>query len=470
MLVLEGVIWFRAMSDCSSLLNAIGSPNAIGINRPAPTYTLNKTAIVTPCGTPINQTFTVTSSYQTSCSTQYIWNLGINNGWKIGNNLAPASFTTTTPTITLTSANANILPSQVFVTPILNGTSYPSMNCTTAFTPFTSNATLNGTIVICPGGNSNYTISGLETGNVVTWSSSNTLFATISNGTQNQVTVNGLSQGLVNLIATITNPCGQTDIKTKTLNIGAPVLPNGVLTADRWVRRNFYPLQFEFPNVLGGTTYSWVISPGIDFSAVCPILSPNPAKFTINNLQNIVTSTASVNATLGNCLGDYVITCTVSNICGSTVAYIRYITVGISGTSPCYVNNPFALSKSFKIEENPIKNGLIKFSKTNKLQVDVLELEDVIPVSSIIQGDEPCEQLWPKPYLGLKTISNRKNENKLNQIEVRVYDFNGKKVYENSLPNSTDEMSFKDSNLKAGKYILHITSDNETQKEIIIIE
>lgn len=201
-------IQYVAKNDCSGAFFE-GTPRYISISRPNPTFTLSPSSLTFVCGTPQTKTFTVSTTSSNSCSTSYNWNLGTNNGWLYNGSPAPASFSTTTSSITLTSASGNVLPSSVNVTPVLNSISYSQMSCTTSFSSFTSTASVNGNTVICPGGNSVYTISGLGTGNTVTWSSSNTAVATVSGGTQSQVTVNGVSQGLVNLIATITNPCGQ---------------------------------------------------------------------------------------------------------------------------------------------------------------------------------------------------------------------------------------------------------------------
>lgn len=459
-------IQYVAKNDCSGAFFE-GTPRYISISRPNPTFTLSPTSLTFVCGTPQTRTFTVSTTSSNSCSTSYNWNLGTNNGWLYNGSPAPASFSTTTSSITLTSASGNVLPSSVNVTPILNGISYSQMSCSTSFSSFTSTASVNGNTVICPGGNSVYTISGLGAGNTVIWSSSNTAVATVSGGTQSQVTVNGISQGLVNLIATITNPCGQTVTKTKTINVGAPVMPNGTIYGELWVRKNFFPQTLTFPTVLGATSYTWTITPGGDFPPNCPATGSVPAKFN-NNLQTITTTTPSATASFGNCLGDYEVTCTISNACGSTVAYVRYVTVGNSGTSPCFVD--YSISKTFTISQNPIKNGDIKIRKINTIQIEDIDLGDDIPDSKIVDGDSPCYQEWPKVYNGLKINPNVKNAKPNPQVEVKVFDFFGKQVYAKTINVSKEEISIKDSNLTSGKYILHINDGITTQKEIIIVE
>lgn len=319
-------IQYVAKNDCSGAFFE-GTPRYISISRPNPTFTLSPTSLTFVCGTPQTKTFTVSTPNNNSCPTSYLWDLGANNGWLYNGSPAPASFSSSTSSITLTSANGNVLPSIVNVTPIVNGVNYSQMSCSTSFSSFTSNATVNGNIVICPGGNSVYTISGLGAGNTVTWSSSNTAVATISNATQSLVTVNGVSNGLVNLVATITNSCGQTVTKTKTLNIGVPVLPNannqfaGVVYGELWVRKNFFPQTLSFPAILGANSYNWAITIDPDFPITCPSTGTIAAKFSSNNLQTISTTTPNASINFGNCLGQYIVTCTVTNQCGSTTAY-----------------------------------------------------------------------------------------------------------------------------------------------------
>jgi len=245
-------------------------------------------------------------------------------------------------------------------------------------------------------------------------------------------------------------------------------MPNGTIYGELWVRKSFYALDLTFPAVLGATSYTWTITPGGDFPPNCPATGAIPAKFS-NNLQTITTTTPSATASFGNCLGDYDVTCTISNTCGSTVAYVRYATVGKSGTSPCFIQN--SPSTSFKISQNPIKNGEIIISKKAKNRVDDIDLEIIdTPTQNILNGDGPCFQEWPKPWNGFKINPNVKNVKPSSQVEVKVFDFFGKQVYTKTIDASKEEISIKDSNLPSGKYILHINDGINTQKEIIIIE
>lgn len=466
-----GTIWYQALGDCGqAYYQGDAAGKYISINRGVPTYTLSPTSLKFACGTAKTQTFTVTQTGTTTCPVSYVWNLGANNGWLYNGTTAPSSITTTTASITLTSANGNVLPSSITVSPKLGTTTITNLNCTTSLESFSTNATLSGNSIICNGSNGIYTINGLGTGNTVVWSSSNTAVATVSGSTQSQVTVDGLTNGTANLIATITNSCGQTVTKTQTINVGAPVLTGNVVRGELWVRKSFYPQTLTFPAVQGATSYNWVLTPDTidNFPPVCPATGAVPAKFN-NNLLTITTTTPSATASFGNCLGNYTVTCMVSNICGSTTAYEIYVTVGNSGNSPCFAQNTY--SKAFTITQNPIKNGDIKIRKNSSLQIEEADLGDDIPTSNILNGDQPCYIEWPKVYNGLKMNNNQPKNLKSNpQVEIKIFDFFGKQVYTKTIDSLKEEISIKDSNLISGKYILHINDGVNTQKEIIIIE
>lgn len=247
-----GLIEYIAKNDCSGAFFE-GTPRYITINRPNPTFTLNPSSLTFVCGTPQTRTFTVSASSTLNCPVTYNWNLGANNGWLYNGSPAPANFSTTTNTITLASANGNVLPSTVRVTPVLNGNNFPQMSCFTNWSPFVSNALINGNRVICLNSSNVFTISNLGNNSIV-WSLSNPYNATIINSSQSQITINGFSTGALELIGTITNPCGQVDIIKKTLWVGAP-LPLSEIQRVEFC--NFTFRAKDFPNTDSSASYSW---------------------------------------------------------------------------------------------------------------------------------------------------------------------------------------------------------------------
>ena len=179
-----------------------------------PRFTFYPLSLSLACGDTSSKTFTIIpENIPSGASVTYLESY---SNWSL--------ISSTTTTRTLQPSSGTFLPSTVWVTPYINGVPYPSMTCAVSRSSFSSLATLAGNTIICPSENDVYTISGLGAGNTVSWSSSNIAVATVSGGTQSQVTVNGLTNGNVDLIATITNSCGQPVTKTKTINVGAPVL------------------------------------------------------------------------------------------------------------------------------------------------------------------------------------------------------------------------------------------------------
>ena len=335
------------------------------------------------------------------------------------------------------------------------------MSCIVTRAAFINSATLSGNIVICPGGNGVYTISGLGAGNTVTWSSSNTAVATVSGGTQSQVTVNGLTNGAVNLIATVTNACGQVATPiTKAINIGAPFPLNGIDAKPIWIRASFYNVDLTFNPILGTTSYYWTIEKDLSSDSFACGANKTDTKFS-NNLTTLTTTTPTATLKIGSCTSNYVVTCTATNLCGSNVIYERYVTIGASGTSPCNTNT--TISKKIQIQ-NPIKNGVLVLKNINN---PILVEDDEVIISNILPGDDPCEG----PYLYDKSTLKKKNASSgPNQFKIEIYNLMGQNVFSNTFHTIDQEYNLKDINLKSGKYIVHINDGVTTQKEIIIIE
>ena len=218
-----GLIEYIAKNDCSGAFFE-GTPRYITINRPNPTFTLAPNAVAFTCGTPQTRTFTVSTANNISCSLSYTWNLGANNGWLLPNgNPAPANISTQTNTLTLTSANGNILPSNVRVTPVVNGVVYPQLTSNVSWSTFVNSASISGADVVCLGNNT-FNLLNLGQNNTVTWSINSAGTAVISSSTQSNVTINATSSGAVEIIATISNPCQQTRIVRKNIWAGTPLI------------------------------------------------------------------------------------------------------------------------------------------------------------------------------------------------------------------------------------------------------
>lgn len=444
-----GVIQYYAKSDCSNAFFT-GSVKTVSILRPNPTFTLSPTALTFVCGTPQTKTFTVSTSNTLLCSTSYIWNLGANNGWLYNGLAAPATITTPTNSITLTSASGNVLPAPVNVTPNYGGSNLSTLTCTTSLPTFSSTASISGNAVTCIGSNSIYTLSNLGTGNTLTWSSSNTAIATVNSPTQSQVTMHGVANGTAILTATITNPCGQSVTKTFTINVGEPVVTS-VVGAYIWAKAGGLNVPDSFPAVPSATSYNWVITVAASPDFPCAASVPK-AKFVSNGLTTLTTTTPSATMNFGSCVQLYNLSCYAVNSCGSTLVYSKLIDVNVSGTSPCAVTTPV----TSKIMQNPIKNGMIV--------IGTKEVDDSAPTSNIVAGDSPC-YLDHLPYVA-STSGKTANVPK----DIRIYDMFGRQVYNKEVENSDQEITLSDANLRQGKYIVTITKNGIIEKHIIVVE
>ena len=167
---------------------------------PPPSFSFTPTSLSLPCGDTSSRTFTVTpANIPSGASVTYQWSY---SGW--------SQISSTSTSKTLQPSSSSSLPSNVSVTPFINGVAQTTQTCTITRSAFTSSASITGSNSICtPATTGSYSISGLLAGQSVTWSSSNTAIATVSSTTGNTITVNRVSNGTFNLIAKITNQCGQ---------------------------------------------------------------------------------------------------------------------------------------------------------------------------------------------------------------------------------------------------------------------
>lgn len=426
--------------------------NAINIKR-NPIINLSTNVNSANCNSPV--VFNANTNDCIVGSIVYKWTIG--NGWILPNGTnSPAILTSSTNTISLIPIINQPLP--VSVTPILNGIALPPKTLTIQLANFSSTAQINGNTVICSSNSSNYTINNLGAGNTVTWSSSNTAVATVSGGTQSQVTVNGVANGFADIIATISNACGQTVIKKNTVYVGVPTTPAaGIYANPMWVRNNFFPLTIDFPVIPNATSYVWTIENDPENPPYCTTATSYPAKFVLNNSNTtLATTTPSAKINFGGCFGTYFIKCKAINNCGETDVFYKHIWVGSSGSSPCNKNNN--ISSEFKILQNPIKNGVLK------LKTDILFNNDIITEdASILQGDGPCEGPWEAPIIG------KVNSQDLNTV-IAIYDMAGVKRLEKQIDNNKESIEITNFNLPSGNYILHFKKGNQISKKIIIIE
>lgn len=179
---------------------------------PQPTFSFTPTNVSIPCGSTSPVTFTVTpSNIPSGASVTYNWSY---SGWSLISQTATSR--------TLQPSPGTSLPSTVSVTPSINGVAQNSRTSTVSRPAFTSSATITGSNSICsPATTGSYSISGLLAGQSVTWSSSNIAIATVSPVAGNNTIVTKVGNGTFNLIAKITNQCGELVNVTKAIRFGS---------------------------------------------------------------------------------------------------------------------------------------------------------------------------------------------------------------------------------------------------------
>jgi hypothetical protein len=178
-------------------------------------------------GSTTAQTFTVNNVFNSTGTLSYQWNLGSSsNGWTYQGNPAPQTITVSSGnTLTLTPSNCGTL-SNISVTPILNGTSYPNLTCTIIRPiPPSSSFSISGPNEFCS--SASYSIVGSSLcGASVTWSlgylNNHPNIATLSCTSCASTTLTKNSDGTVWLIATITFPNSTTYTLEKYIGVGVP--------------------------------------------------------------------------------------------------------------------------------------------------------------------------------------------------------------------------------------------------------
>lgn len=191
---------------------------------PVPTFSLFPPSLSLGCNDLNPRTFTVTSSnIPNGANLVYSWSY---SGW--------SGPTSNANTITLTPSSGTNLPTNVSVTPVLNGVNQPTITCTVNRASFSSTASISGTQNICSG-LATYNLAGLLAGETVSWILSNPALATIvsSSNTAATISFNGTANGVQVLSAMITNACGQTTSRTFQINNGlASFISPAILTGN----------------------------------------------------------------------------------------------------------------------------------------------------------------------------------------------------------------------------------------------
>lgn len=176
-----------------------------------------------PCNSTTPITFEVRNENNTPGTILYSWKIGA--GW----NLSAGIYQTSKNTLTLTPVSYPL--SNVSATATLVGIDYETGSSIISLAPFSSTATITGISSYCTYPTASTFSINPEVGSTVAWSISNSSVASISSPTNTQVIVTSRAQGVFTLNAVITNSCGQTVIKTKTIRVGPPSVPKIINTS-----------------------------------------------------------------------------------------------------------------------------------------------------------------------------------------------------------------------------------------------
>ena len=182
-----------------------------------PSFTFTNDATTIKCGSTTDVTFAVIDKNNAPGIFLYNWDLGSNNGWLINGSPAPASFSTNSNSIKLTTQSTTTLPSTITVTPVYNNTNQSPLTSTVTLS--TPSYGIGGGNNICSGTSQPFYIYYLPTGCSIIWSTTTSVpmglsVVQVDNPNSLQTTLTKIGDGIVNLIANVTNSCGQ---KTTTI-------------------------------------------------------------------------------------------------------------------------------------------------------------------------------------------------------------------------------------------------------------
>jgi len=216
--------------------------------------TSSKFFMVSPANIPNNSTVTYQWSYSN-------WSGTVNSSMN---------------SIYLTPSSGTFLPSTVSVTPYINGVAYPSMTCAVTRSSIASTGSISGNATVCTTGT--YTFTGLLPGQSLTWSLSNTTAGTLRTTTGDSTVFTATGSGSVDLIATVTNSCGQSYAKSLSLFVGSPPAFSLVRASNETcdgIKYHYVPFEINNRNPLITYTFNIARIPGVTVTQTSWIYNGN---------------------------------------------------------------------------------------------------------------------------------------------------------------------------------------------------
>ena len=417
------------------------------IKNETPTFTISPTTTSVSCNSTSSKTFTVDNVNNSPGSLEYHWNVG--NGWKDTNgNVITTPFTTTTSSVNLIPYQYP--PSDVQVTPYLDGVAYNTLISTVELSDFSTNNTIVGPSSVCSTGT--YQLeNSLPSGGSVTWSVDNPLMVTlVPNGDNVTVNVAPNQSGYLTLFADISNACNQTVQKQKTIYVGAPNVP---MSSHRiyggW---DNVPItsssQLNVDWIDGANYYLWTISPSLTATAFTPGFYTSTYGVYVHSLS---TTSRYVQVNWGTVSGDYMINCWAVNGCSQKFVGSKHVFVYNSSNNPCpssdinQYNDYGAKNIKVKVYPNPSNGDDINISKLDPI--------------SLTGGAGPCNNDW-------YGFANKKSETEITNT-VFINDIFGKAVYKNDY--NTNDIKIKGLHLKQGTYYIILSDSRGNSKKVTYV-
>ena len=410
-----------------------------------PEYILSPSSSSISCGQS-SATFSVSDVHNSPGSLEYHWNVG--NGWKRNGSIVH-TFTTTTNNIDLEPYQ--FPPSNVSVTPYLDGVPYNTLTSVVHLSEFTTTNDILGQDAICSSGN--YQLeNNLPNDYNVEWSIDNPFLASlVVNGQTVTIQAINNQNGPLVLSAKITNSCNQFVTITKTIYIGAPDVPVSLMHVlggwDNVPAGTTSQLHVNW--IPDATAYKWTIQninhTGTGTFPYFVNYGGNPNATTI-----IIPNSTYIDIQWGTLKGEYVINCWAINNCAQTPIGHKIVNVFDSSNNPCPPMGPIGI--------NPI------WDKTANIKIKVypnpIGNNDVIYVNKIDPslGTGPCNN---SDYYG----KNVKTKNILNII--KIYDKKGKLLFEKAY--QKDQIKIKDLHLKSDTYFLVLQDSNGNMERTTLI-
>jgi hypothetical protein len=273
---------------------------ANNIKAQTPLFKINPESQVIYCENLSGYTFRVDNINNSTGTLSYSWDIG--SGWNSNDGLPiNSTFSTTANSIQLRPADYTRIPSNIKVTPILNGVKQPTKICSITRSEFNSaQASITGNNLICSSSNGEtYSIVNLIYGQTVGWTTDVSGIATVQAINSTQVKVTKIKDGTFNLIARIYNGCGQSINISKSITIGGA--PNFDLTSKRlsiFSTRYITTMLTTVNQGITSTTWTEVRSDGA--TRDCSINGNLFMGATGKNAQIIVTATNSCGTSTQN--------------------------------------------------------------------------------------------------------------------------------------------------------------------------